>query len=293
MAITYRENELYYCDNLEILRNIPKNSIDLIYCDVLYGTGKKFKDFKDIQSDEKTVRQFYVNRLSLMRDKLKKEGSIYIQADTNINYLLREIMNEIFGEENFRNEIIWWKNTFSQNEEDLYLKKHDNILFYTKSDKFYFQPQFIFNGKKFERMKRGYYDSGDTYLVYDWDKFNEFKRLQEQKGTYQNKIIKEKKIKELLNELPVMRCQDVIDDISVINPNAKEWVGYSTQKPIELMERFILCSSREGDLVADFFMGSGSFIVAASKLKRKYIGCDNNYKAIKIARTRLEELREE
>lgn len=288
MDIRYQENGLYCCDNLELLRKIPDKSIDLIYCDVLYGTGKKFKDYIDIKSDEKIVRDFYITRLNLMRNKLKDTGSIYIQVDTHINYLMRAMMNEIFGDKNFRNEIIWWKNTFSQNTEELYLKKHDNILFYTKSKEFYFEPQLIYNGKKLDRMAKGFFDTGDCYLVYDEAKFNTFKDIQQLRGKYQEKPIKTK-----YDELPFTMCQDVIADISVVNPKAKEKVDYYSQKPIELMERFILCSSREGDLVADFFMGSGSFIVAAAKLKRKYIGCDNNYKAIKIARARLEELREE
>lgn len=285
MAIKYQENELYCCDNLDLLREIPNNSIDLIYCDVLYGTGKKFKDYKDIKSDENTVRNFYVNRLNLMRNKLKDDGSIYIQVDTHINYLMRAIMNEVFGEKNFRNEIIWWKNTFSQNQEDLYLKKHDNILFYTKSEEFYFEPQQIFNGKKLDRMQRGFFDSGDAYHVYDTEIFETYKRIHEKKGTY-----KEKKIIEKFDEQPFTVCQDVIADIGIVNPKSKEWVDYYSQKPIELMERIILSSSKKGDLVADFFMGSGSFIVAAVKSGRRYIGCDTNVKALAICRKRINEI---
>lgn len=285
MVREYKENELYCCDNLDLLRKIPNNSINLIYCDILYGTGKSFADYKDIKSDEKTVRDFYSPRLNLMRDKLKEDGSIYIQTDQHINYLIRMIMNEIFGEENFRNEIIWWKKTFSQNEEDLYLKKHDNILFYTKSGKCYFNPQQVFNEKKAERISKGYYNAGDTYLVYDEEKFEAFKEKQKIKGKY-----KEKKITFRLGEEAVTMCHDVIDDISIVNPNSKEVVKYSTQKPVELMERIILSSSKEGDVVADFFMGSGSFIIGAAKLKRKYIGCDINPRAMQICRDRLKDV---
>lgn len=288
LAIIYKENELYCCDNLDLLREIPNDSIDLIYCDVLYGTGKKFKNYKDIKDDENTVRNFYVNRLSLMRDKLKDNGSIYIHVDTRINYLMRAIMNEIFGKKNFRNEIIWWKNTFSQNKEDLFLKKHDNILFYTKSEKFYFAPQRIFNGKKLDRIQRGFWNSGDAYLVYDKEKFENYKRIHEEKG-----IFVEKRIVESFDEEPFTTCQDVIANIGIVNPKSKEWEDYDSQKPIELMERIIFSSSKKGDLVADFFMGSGSFIVAAVRNGRRYIGCDTNNKALSICKKRISEIGKE
>ncbi len=276
------ENSLFCCDNLELLGKIPDESIDLIYCDVLYGTGKTFPDFKDIKAEERVVKEFYEFRLSLMRNKLKQTGSIYIQVDTRINHWMRVIMDEVFGYNNFRNEVVWWKKSFSEGEDTTYLKRHDNILFYSKTDNFYSDPQYIHNSKKEKRIKKGYWDAGDAYLIYNKEKFNEFKNKQISLGKFKNK-----KIKERINESPSSRCHDVIDDIEILKHNSPEYVGYSTQKPIELMKRLILSSSKENDLVADFFMGSGSFVVQASKLKRRYIGCDINPRAVELCKKRL------
>lgn len=276
------ENRLFCCDNLDLLDKIPDETLDLIYCDVLYGTGKSFTHFRDIKADEKVVKDFYECRLALMKNKLKKTGSIYIQINTRINHWLRIIMDEIFGYDNFRNEIIWWKESFSEPKGGTYLKRHDNILFYSKSDEFYFEPQYIYNSKKEKRIKKGFFDTGDSYLVYDKKKFNKFKNKQESLNKFKNKPIKYR-----LNEKPSTKCHDVINDIGSVKHNSKEYVGYSTQKPMELMKRIILSSSKENDLVGDFFLGSGSFVVQAFKLRRRYIGCDINPEAIKICENRL------
>lgn len=191
-------------------------------------------------------------------------------------------MDEIFGYENFRSEIVWWKKSFSEGKDPTYLKRHDNILFYSKSNDFYFNPQYIYNSKKDKRIKKGYHDSGDAYLVYDEEKFKRYKNKQVRLGKFNNK-----KIKMRLDEKPLTKCHDVIVDIDILKHNSLEYVGYSTQKPLKLIERIILSSSKQNNLVADFFMGSGSFVVQAFKLKRRYIGCDINPKAIDICQKRL------
>lgn len=282
MESVYKENSLFCCDNLELLEKIPDETIDLIYCDILYGTGKKFDDFKDIKAQEEIVKEFYEYRLALMNNKLKKTGSIYIQVDTRINHWIRIIMDEIFGYDNFRNEIIWWKKSFSDKDQEAYLKRHDVILFYTKTDNYYYETQFIYNEKKQKRMKKGYWDAGDAYLIYDEEKFMKFKEDKIKKGKF-----KDKKEKLKTDDNFTTKCHDVIDDIDIVKHNSPEYVEYSCQKPLKLMERILLCSSKENDLVADFFMGSGSFVVQAAKMNRRYIGCDINPKSVEITRDRL------
>ena len=97
--------ETLHCgDNLEYMKTLPSNSIDLIYNDLLYGTGRNFGDYKDIKADRKTVEDFYIPRITEMHRLLKDTGSIYLQMDTRINHWMRCIMDDVFGYNNFRNE---------------------------------------------------------------------------------------------------------------------------------------------------------------------------------------------
>ena len=105
--LIFFKNKLYNCDNLELMSIIPDNTIDLIYCDILYGTGRKFKDFQDLKPIRSEIEDHYIPRLKEMHRILKNTGSIYLQMDAKINHWIRIIMDDIFGYNNFRNEIIW------------------------------------------------------------------------------------------------------------------------------------------------------------------------------------------
>jgi adenine specific DNA methylase Mod len=126
-------NKLYCMDNLELLRELPSNSIDLIYCDILYNTGKKFKDYDDNLGTPQEAIEWYRPRLIEMKRVLKNTGSIYLQCDYRLVHYIKVEMDNIFGINNFRNEIIWcYKSGGSCNKS--FSKKHDNILFYSKSN---------------------------------------------------------------------------------------------------------------------------------------------------------------
>ena len=100
-------NNTYCMDNLELMKQIDDNSIDLIYCDILYGTGKKFKDYKDLKPQKDIIEEFYIPRIKEMYRILSDTGSIYLQMDYRISHWIRCIMDDLLGYENFRNEIIW------------------------------------------------------------------------------------------------------------------------------------------------------------------------------------------
>lgn len=111
--------ELFCMDNLELMAEIPDDTIDLIYCDILYGTGRKFKDYQDLKPKREIIEEHYTPRIKEMYRILKDTGSIYLQMDTKINHWIRCIMDDIFGYNNFRNEIIWWYRRFPSKQKKL------------------------------------------------------------------------------------------------------------------------------------------------------------------------------
>ena len=125
-------NKLYCMDNLELLKTLPSESIDLIYCDVLYNTGKKFKDYDDNLGTPQEAMEWYKPRLIEMKRVLKNTGSIYLQCDCRLVHYLKIEMDNILGMNNFRNEIIWKCGLGGSGNRE-FAKKHDNILFYSKS----------------------------------------------------------------------------------------------------------------------------------------------------------------
>lgn len=126
-------------DNLEFMKSIEDNSIDVIYSDILYGTGRKFSDYQDLKPIKSDIEQHYIPRIKEMHRILKDSGTIYLQMDTKINHWLRCIMDDIFGYDKMRNEIIWFYNTAPRKKLD-FGKRHDVILRYTKSDIYKFNP---------------------------------------------------------------------------------------------------------------------------------------------------------
>lgn len=127
------------CDNLDFLKRIESDTVDLIYCDILYGTGRKFSDYQDLKPIKSEIEEHYVPRLKEMYRVLKQTGTIYLQMDTKINHWIRCIMDDIFGYEMMRNEIVWYYNTAPRKKLD-FGKRHDIILRYTKSDNYKFNP---------------------------------------------------------------------------------------------------------------------------------------------------------
>lgn len=233
-------------DNLNFLKTIESESVDLIYSDILYGTGRKFTDYQDLKPDKKIIEEHYIPRIQEMYRVLKSTGTIYLQMDTKINHWIRCIMDDIFGYDNFRNEIIWHYNTAPRKKLD-FGKRHDIILRYTKSDSYKFnpirEPYSLTAPRGYEKEK--YYHPEGKVIGDVWQ-------------------------------------------MNILGQNdKKERVGYDTQKPIDLVKRIIQASSDENDLVADFYLGSGTTAVCCKQLNRNFIGCDINSRAIELTWDRL------
>lgn len=126
-------------DNIDFMKELSDSSIDLIYSDVLFGTGRKFKDYQDLKPIKSDIYEHYVPRITEMKRVLKETGTIYLQMDTKINHWIRCIMDDVFGYNNMRNEIIWYYNTAPRKKKD-FGKRHDIIYRYTKSDEYTFNP---------------------------------------------------------------------------------------------------------------------------------------------------------
>lgn len=261
---------------------MPDDYIDLIYCDILYGTGRNFKDYQDIKADKEVVFNFYTDRIREIYRVLKCNGIIVLQCDYRINHWIRNILDDIFKYQNFVNEIVWWYKKFSQNNDKTYLTNHDYLIVYSKSENYTFNTQYIINEEKDKRIKKGYFNcGGGKYLVYDFSKFEKFAK---------DKNIPKENIKDKTEDTPYTRADDVFRDIMFINSQSKERVGYETQKPKELVDRIIKTFTNEGDIVADFFMGSGTTGEVALELNRKFIGCDISERACEITKERLDKI---
>jgi len=200
-------------------------------------------------------------RLVLMRDLLAPDGSIWVHCDWRVNFLIRAIMNEVFGEDAFRNEIIWYyRNKIPDTRKRQYTNSTDTIYYYALSPKSVFEWQFDKRDKpiKVSRMKKV---NGKKIYLKD----------ESGKGLYD---VREYRTADNVWQFPLLHAQPEI-------------VGYPTQKPEKLLERIILTASRPGDLVADFFCGSGTTLAVAERLGRRWIGCDAGRVAVQASMKRL------
>ena len=265
------------------------------------------KMYGDIWDKERYLNWMYEN-LMAMKSVMSEEASIYVHLDYHIGHYVKILMDEIFGEDNFRNEIIW-KRATAHSDAEFYGNNFDCIFFYTKS-----QSGYTFN-TTYQDYEESYlarfsntdpdgrkWDSGNLTAKglqgggYDYEykgcrslwrmPLETMKRLDEEGRLHftKNGGIRSKVY---LDELPGMPVQSMWTDINAVNSQAEERVDYATQKPEDLLERIIKASSNEGMLVADFFGGSGVTAAVANKLGRKFIHCDIGINSIQTARDRL------
>jgi len=263
-------------DCLTKMTEITPNTVDLIYLDPPFFTESKQKmkgrlDSKDFSFDDKwTSHTSYANfikeRLHQAHICLKDNGSIFVHCDKHAQHIIRGVLDEVFGSENFQSEIIWSYKRWSNAKMGL-LPSHQNIYFYSKSATFNFNRIYTNYSSATnidqiqQRRKRDITDKS----VYDRDAKGNSKQGAEKKG---------------------VPLGDVWD-IPYLNPKAKERVGYPTQKPIVLLERIINLVTQPGDIVLDPFCGSGTTCVAANLLGRRYIGIDQSLDAVQLSQARL------
>lgn len=252
-------------DNLEMMKDLKSESIDLIYCDILYNTGKKFKDYEDKLGTPQEAMKWYKPRLIEMKRLLKSTGSIYLQCDYRLVHYLKVLMDEVFGINNFQNDIIW--NYGGQSRKTNISSKHDNILRYSKSNKFIYNTQYKPHTERSKKEYRHEHNGQMCARTKRGDKYY-FSPLNPN-GT---------------------NITDVWDDLYYLTPSSKERknINYDTQKPKSLIQRIVKASSNPNDVVADFFMGSGTTGEVALELDRKFIGCDIGEKAFNITKERLQ-----
>jgi site-specific DNA-methyltransferase (adenine-specific) len=246
---------------------------------------------------------------------LKPTGSIYLHCDPTASHYLKILMDAVFGPVSFRNEIIW-KRTTTHSDAKRWSPITDTILFYSRSDSFTWHPQHAAHDPEYVRKKYRYddHDGRGAYrldnmaspnprpnMMYEWKGFasppkgwryskETMARLDaEGRIWYPDSTAKRPQVKRYLNEMPGTLLGNAWTDISPINSQAQERLGYPTQKPEALLERIVLASSNEDDLVLDPFCGCGTAIVVAQRLNRRWIGIDITHLAITLLKHRLKD----
>ncbi|WP_254564211.1 site-specific DNA-methyltransferase [Oscillatoria sp. HE19RPO] len=263
-------------DCLKLLEQIPDESVDAIYLDPPFFTEKTHKlktrdgskefSFDDLWGCHKKYAEFLYQRLVPLHRVLKSSGSLFFHCDANANYIIRSLLNEIFGPDQFRSEIIWYYKRWSNSQKGL-LPAHQTIYFYSKSDSFTFNTRYT-----------DYSESTNVDQI-----------LQRRSRNPQGKAVyaRDEQGKVILNDSKKGVPLSDVWDIPYLNPKAKERVGYPTQKPILLLERIIEIATNPGDLILDPFCGSGTTLVAAKLLGRHGIGIDISEDAIELTQKRL------
>ena len=265
------------------------------------------KMYGDVWDKEKYLNWMYENLMAI-KSVMSETASIYVHLDYHIGHYVKVLMDEIFGEDNFRNEIIW-KRATAHSDAEFYGNNFDCIYFYTKAQNDYtfntvYQPYDEAYIARFNRTDPDgrKWDSGNLTAKglqgggYDYE-YKGYRSLWRMPIETMEQMDREGRIhitktggirsKVYLDELPGMPAQALWTDINPINSQAREKEDYATQKPVALLERIIKASSNEGMLVADFFGGSGVTAAVAGKLGRRFIHCDIGLNSIQTARDRL------
>ena len=349
MQPNFADKTIWTGDNLDILRGLNSESVDLIYLDPPFNSNRNYSApvgsaaagaaFKDtwtlsdldvawmgLIADEhpaiyKTLEtaglthgkgmQSYLCmmavRLLEMRRVLKDTGSVYLHCDPTASHYLKLVMDSVFGAGNFRSEITW-KRTTAHNDSTRFGRNTDILLYYSKSRNRTWNIQYGPYDERYKSRFRFKDADGRAWADYDITA----KGLSgggyeyEYKGAFSlwrvpletmERLDAENRLhftrtggirrKRYLDEMKGRPVQALWDDIDAINSQARERLGYPTQKPLALLERIIKASSNEGDMVLDPFCGCATACVAAENLGRKWVGIDLSPKAIELVNVRL------
>lgn len=316
-------NKLVFGDNLQALKNLLKNpkvkgKIKLVYIDPPFATKREFVGSREERAYQDKIEgaeflEFIRKRLIILHKLLAEDGGIYVHLDYRKNHYIKIILDEIFGEHNFINELTW-KRTSAHSDTKRYGINSEYILFYAKSSNYIWNQQYKPYGKKYLTRFRfsdpdgrkwtdgpitakGLSGGGYHYTYKGISGFwrcppKTMERLDVENRLHftKNKGIRLKKYLDELKGYPMQTCWT---DIYPINSQAIERVDFPTQKPEALLERIIKTSSNEGDIVLDCFSGSGTTLAVAEKLKRRWIGIDSSKLAIYVTQRRLLSLKQE
>ena len=286
-----------YVDTLNELAELHKDLYDLL---TMFHNLKSISDSATAYLTTMAIRIYYMHKL------LKDTGSFYLHCDSTMSHYLKLMCDMIFGEKNYQSEIIWQR-TGAHSDSKTFANVSDTILFYSKTSKFGFNTQYVpYSDEYLKRYKfkdaKGYYLdrdltagglSGGGY-TYEWKGVKKIWRCPIEtmkKYEIEDKIYYTKngspRLKQYLHEMQGVACGSMWTDLSPINSQSPERLGYPTQKPEALLERIIKASSNEGDIVADFFCGCGTTIAVAQKLNRQWLGADISHLAIRLIKKRL------
>lgn len=263
------------------------------------------KMYGDIWDKERYLNWMYENLMAI-KSVMSDNASIYVHLDYHIGHYVKILMDEIFGEDNFVNEIIWQR-VYSHNDANRYGQIHDTIFYYCMNNEDYtWHTQYVPYDEKYLKMYSMDDGDGRKYKVentmgpggrgstYEWNGITRTWRYSqktmeelEKKGLLYHTSSGFPKKKVYLDEMPGKPLQSIWTDINVIAGQAKELVDYATQKPEALLERIIKASSDEGMVVADFFGGSGVTAAVANRLGRRFVTSDINLNSIQTIRDRL------
>jgi len=316
-------NKLIWGDNkliLSSLKNGPlreeiekQGGLKLIYIDPPFDVGADFSMDIEIGDDTFTKKPnileeiayrdtwgkgadsfiaMIYERLILMRDLLAEDGSIYVHCDWRLNSLIRLVLDEVFGEDEFCSEIKW-KRVVSTGSSKAISKKYpvvdDSVLFYTKTGTYVWNTPYVDFSEQYKKRYNQKDENGNFY----WDNLATYSGETLERLISENRIKlpliegKNPRYKNYLHERKGVVVDNLWTDVTPINSQAIESANYPTQKPEALLERIIKASSNEGDLIADFFCGSGTTAAVAEKLGRKWIVSDLGKFAIHTTRKRL------
>ena len=259
-------------------------------------------------NSDKSYLIYMAARLLEMKRILKDTGSIYLHCDTTMSHYLKLVMDAVFGKVNFRNEIVW-KRTTAHSDSAVYGAIHDIILYYSKGNSHTRNKQYQPYSDEYLKRYRHTDETGRKFLdrnltagslsgggyQYEWNGITKIWRcplttMQEyhKSGKLYYTRNGTARLKQFLDDMPGAPVQDVWIDIPPINSQAKERVGYPTQKPVALLNRIIEASSNKGDVVLDPFCGCATTCVAADRLQRDWIGIDISGKAAELVVERIE-----
>ena len=318
-----------YCgDNLDQLAKLPAQCVDLIYIDppfnsnrnyeVFWGETREKRAFEDRHENTRAYIDYMRPRCVELSRVLKKTGSFYYHCDWHASHYVKVMLDQIFGEQFFQNEIVW-KRASAHNDSKRYGANHDTVFFYSGGKTWTWNEQFTPLPEATIKKNFHYRDEHGPFQVsdltankgggdvsYEW-KTPDGKIVKPYNGRYwayskanMEKMEKEgrlyyrstgmPKLKNYLHESPGVPLQTFWDDIGPLVSGSDERLGYPTQKPLALLERMIKASSNENDIVLDAFCGCGTALVAAQKLKRQWIGIDISPTACRVMAKRLRDV---
>ena len=281
-------NKLIWGDNKYIMSSLLdefSGKVDLIYIDPPFDTGDDFTYRMEVGDEDVTKLRSIVEevayrdtwglgassylgmlyeRLILAKELLAHDGSIFVHVDWHVSHYVRLLLDDIFGSRRFRNEIVWWYYNKFQGNVNHFARNHDSILYYTKSERFHFEPQREEREQPVRQLKR------------EWNA---------DKGSIVN--VKDEEGHVMYQDVTDRRVDDVWRMPMLQPADRTENTGFRTQKRKTVIARAITAASEPGDIIADFFAGSGTTLVAAEEAGRRWIGTDLGRFAIQTTRKRL------